>query len=52
MSAREIFDLMMINTWETLYMTFGSTGAAYILGLPLGILLTVTEKDGSSLCRS
>lgn len=46
MSAREIFDLMMINTWETLYMTFGSTGAAYILGLPLGILLTVTEKDG------
>ncbi|MGI6751882.1 MAG: methionine ABC transporter permease [Anaerovoracaceae bacterium] len=46
MSAKEIFDLMLVNTWETLYMTFGSTGAAYVLGLPLGIMLTVTEKDG------
>lgn len=46
MSVKEIFDLMLVNTWETLYMTLGSTAASYILGLPLGILLTVTEKDG------
>ena len=32
------------GTWETIYMTFFSTLFAYILGLPLGVLLVVTEK--------
>ena len=32
--------------WETLYMTVISTGIAYVLGLPLGILLNVTSADG------
>lgn len=31
---------------ETLYMTFLSSFVAYIIGLPLGILLVVTDKDG------
>lgn len=31
---------------ETLYMTFFSSFVAYIIGLPLGILLVVTDKDG------
>ena len=31
---------------ETLYMTLVSTFVAYILGLPLGIALVVTDKDG------
>jgi D-methionine transport system permease protein len=31
---------------ETLYMTLLSSLLAYILGLPLGILLVVTDKDG------
>lgn len=31
---------------ETLYMTLLSTALAYLLGLPLGITLVVTEKDG------
>lgn len=31
---------------ETLYMTFFSSLIAYFLGLPLGVLLVVTDKDG------
>jgi len=31
---------------ETLYMTFLSSFLAYLIGLPLGILLVVTDKDG------
>lgn len=34
--------------WETLYMTLISTGFAYLLGLPLGLILAVTDKNG---CR-
>lgn len=31
---------------ETLYMTLGSTFLGYLFGLPMGILLTVSDKDG------
>lgn len=31
---------------ETLYMTLASTAAAYIIGLPLGLLLTVAAAEG------
>lgn len=31
---------------ETLYMTLLSTALAYVLGLPLGVILVVTEKEG------
>ena len=31
---------------NTLIMTLGSTLLGYVLGLPLGILLTVTDKNG------
>ena len=30
---------------ESLYMTLASTLAAYIVGLPLGVILVITEKD-------
>lgn len=30
--------------WETIYMVFVSTALAYVFGLPLGIILVVTEK--------
>lgn len=32
--------------WETTYMVFLSTLFAYILGMPLGILLVVTDENG------
>lgn len=31
---------------DTLYMTLVSTVVAYILGLPMGIVLTITDRDG------
>jgi D-methionine transport system permease protein len=34
--------------WGTLYMTLASTALAYIVGLPLGVLLVVTDKGGVS----
>lgn len=42
----EMVPLMAKGLWETLYMTLGSTALAYVIGLPLGLLLCVTAKDG------
>lgn len=36
--------MIVDGTIETVYMTFFSTLFAYVLGLPLGVLLVVTEK--------
>ncbi|MDO4632235.1 MAG: methionine ABC transporter permease [Eubacteriales bacterium] len=40
--------IMMIlrGIGETLYMTLGATVFGYVLGLPLGVLLTVTDENG------
>lgn len=38
--------LLIKGTGETLYMTLVSTFVAYILGLPLGILLVTAQRDG------
>ncbi len=35
-----------LGVWETLVMTVLSTVIAYLIGLPLGIILSVTDKDG------
>ncbi len=37
---------MPFALWETVYVTFLSTLFAFILGLPLGVLLVVGEKNG------
>ncbi|MCI6907806.1 MAG: ABC transporter permease [Clostridiaceae bacterium] len=36
----------LMATWETIYVTLLSTLFSIILGLPLGVLLVVGEKDG------
>ena len=41
-----IREMLVEGTWATLYMTLVSTLFGYVLGLPLGILLTVTDKEG------
>ena len=33
-------------TLETLYIVFASTALSYLIGLPMGVVLTVTDKDG------
>lgn len=40
--------LALVGTgfWESIYMTLISTFFAYVIGLPLGLLLVVTDKDG------
>lgn len=38
--------ILLLGIWETVYMTFISAFFAYLLGLPLGVLLCVTAKDG------
>ena len=37
---------MIQGIWETIYMPVISTFAGYVIGLPMGIALTVTDKDG------
>jgi len=36
----------LLSIWETVYVTILSTLFAFILGLPLGVILVVGEKDG------
>lgn len=42
----ELLKLIPGAIWETLYMTLISTGVAYLIGLPLGVILVVTDKKG------
>ena len=41
-----MIEMLAQNTLITLYMTLVSTFAAYVLGLPMGIVLVVTAKGG------
>jgi D-methionine transport system permease protein len=42
----EMIMMLVEGTADTLYMTLMSTLFGYVLGLPMGILLAVTDKDG------
>lgn len=42
----QIITMLLEGIRDTLYMTLASTLLGYALGLPMGILLTVTDKDG------
>ncbi len=42
----QMLSLLGKGILETLYMTLFSTLAAYVLGLPLGVILVVTDKNG------
>lgn len=39
-------EMIKVGIWETLYMTFVSSFLAYVIGLPLGIILVVTDQEG------
>lgn len=41
-----MLDLVLKGLWETIYMTVGATMLAYIVGLPLGLVLAATAADG------
>ena len=46
MSWDQIWPLILQGLWETLYMTIPSTVLSYLVGMPLGLLLVVTARDG------
>lgn len=46
MFSNEMLRLFLEGTGETFYMVLVSTFTAYLIGLPLGVILVVTEKDG------
>ena len=38
--------MLVKETWITIYMTLTSTAMAYLIGLPMGVTLVVTARDG------
>ncbi|SFG26023.1 methionine ABC transporter permease [Oribacterium sp. WCC10] len=38
------------ETWATIYMTLISSAISYLIGIPLGVILVVTDKDGIAPC--
>ena len=38
--------LIQLGIWETIYMTFISSFFAYLIGLPLGVVLNITDTNG------
>lgn len=46
----ELVDLIVRGIGETLYMTIVSTAVSYLFGVPLGVLVYVTDKNG--ICQN
>lgn len=46
MNFAQMSQLLLEGTLDTLYMTLASTLIAYLIGIPLGVILVVTRKDG------
>ena len=46
MFSQAVTEMLILGFFETLYMTLVSTFFGYLLGLPMGITLAVTNKDG------
>ena len=46
MFSQEVMDMLIKGIGETLYMTLGATIFGYVLGLPMGIIMVTTSKDG------
>ncbi len=46
MWSEAVIKMLGMGILETLYMVFSSSLVAYLIGLPLGILLVVTDREG------
>lgn len=46
MEISQLVSVMVIGTIESLYMTLVSTALSYLFGIPLGVVLFITDKDG------
>ena len=46
MWSKEVTQMIISGVGETLYMTLVSTLLGYVFGLPMGVLLKVSDKEG------
>ena len=46
MLSSQMRGLLGVSIWETIYMVIISTVLAYAIGLPIGVVLNITSKDG------
>lgn len=44
--SEQMMEILGNGIWETLYMTIVSTVFAYLFGIPLGVILYITDKKG------
>lgn len=44
----KIIQMIITGIGETLYMVFASSAISYLIGIPLGVILVVTDKEGIS----
>ena len=42
----EVIQMIITGVGETLYMTLAATVLGYLFGLPMGVLLTISDKGG------
>lgn len=52
MTFKQIFELVLSGLGQTLLMTIISTLFAYIVGIPLGVILNITSKNGIKPCKT
>lgn len=45
-------NIIQLGIWQTVYMTALTTIFAYLIGLPLGVILWATDKDGCTPTRA
>lgn len=46
MLSEQVIEMIIVGIGETLYMTLGSSILGYLFGVPMGVCLAVTDKDG------
>ena len=46
MFDNQMISMLVKESWITIYITLSSTALAYVIGLPMGIALVLTAKDG------
>lgn len=51
MEFNQLLELLIAGTKETFYMTLTSAFFAYVLGIPVGVVLYLTDKNGLLKCR-
>ena len=41
-----MLSMLVEGTWQSVYMTFAITALSYIIGIPLGVFLVMTDRNG------